>query len=411
MAVLLLYGQISNAATRPTERKVAPRRVDVTYVFWGLSPLGLSEQTGRSVSGMFHGELKDLLGDQVLAAKPWMDSEIRDSVAACKPLSACLAEAARAYGADRLIHGTVATIGDSYGTNLRMIDARRRRVIAKAGGSLRGERDRLLAQVRHLLLQLVAPDQLTGSLALEVDLDGQDVYVDGEHVGVTPLPDLVEGLAAGQHSLKISSPQIKDHLAFFTIDYGKTSPVFVEVAELEIRPEAGRISAAVPMAVGLKLGYASNFGAVSTPIFLAELAFRLAPLQERVQLSFESGYYQSSSEKTLRGVDLKARISLWVVPLLLRLAYRHPILPGITAYGGLAGGYFFLVKSIRSPILRRVTRRHFLLAYGGFLGGDVMLGPGRVTVETRYTDASLDGKRLSGNVAGMAGVLGYRVDL
>lgn len=204
-----------------------------TYVLWDVTPLGLGADVARSIDEMLLGELRRILGARLIETEPYVDAETRRHVDICGASTGCLAQVAGALGADRLITGTAATIGDAYGLNLKLVDARRGNDLARAETSLTGQHGEMLEGIHRLILELVAPTLLNGALAIEAELSGANIYLDGKLVGTTPMSSPIEGLTAGEHALKISSPLMEDYFQLVGIHHGKTTHVVVDSRQIE----------------------------------------------------------------------------------------------------------------------------------------------------------------------------------
>ena len=235
MALVTFGAQPQTRAASPIHSKnvgIAPSDGS-TYVLWDVTPLGLGVNVARSLDNMLRGELRRILGSRLIEIDLYVDAETRRHVEICGSSTGCLAQVAGALGADRLITGTAATLGKAYGLNLKLVDARRGVDLARAETSLTGRRGEMLQAINHLILELVAPTLLKGALAIEAELAGADVYLDGELVATTPLSAPIDGLTAGEHTLKLTSPLMLDYFEFVTIHHGKTTHVVVDARQIE----------------------------------------------------------------------------------------------------------------------------------------------------------------------------------
>lgn len=205
----------------------------LSYALWDIGPLGLSDETVASVKEMLLGVLHRVLGHRLVRVEPWVDAEMRHHISACGGTTECIVEVGGALGADRVILGVAGALGHNYSVNLKMVDVRERRDVAKAQAALEGEKSQILESMHLLILKLVDPSQISGKLDIQMALAGAEVYVDGKAVGTTPLPSPIEQLPAGEHALKITSPLMKDYFRFVTIHRGKTTHLSVDVQEIE----------------------------------------------------------------------------------------------------------------------------------------------------------------------------------
>ncbi len=203
-----------------------------TYLLWGVLSLGVSDRAAELVRSMLEGELHRSVGGQLITQPEGLTDEVRQLVDACGGTTECIAEAGGALGVDRIIFGVVTSIGDLYNLKLKLIDVHSHKDISKAGTSFDGERSKMLEAMQVLLFELIDPARLKGFLALELPLDGATVFVDSLEVGHTPLPAPIT-VEAGEHSLKITSPLMKDYFTFFTVYHEKTTTVRVDAEKVQ----------------------------------------------------------------------------------------------------------------------------------------------------------------------------------
>lgn len=381
------------------------------YALWELLPLGLDDETATILLAMLRTELAEIVGERLVLSARAVEPGLRRRIDDCDDRVACLAEASGAFGADRVIFGVVTNLGDHYNMSLKLLDVRGRKVIGRETAQLSGERNQLLEQIEILLYKLIAPDRLLGELALEIDLAGAAVLIDGEEVGTTPLATPSLKLGEGKHSLKVSSPVIEDYFTFFDIHYGKTTHVSVDAthikavtAELESAPPP-----VGPIGVALKVGYSANFGKVATPAFAVEAGFGLPVLLRGLSFSIEAGYGWSDSELDARGGGESVSISVWSLPVLARVTYELPVSPTPYVCGSL--GAAIVHREISSASSGRETEDGAELAFGGGAGVIVRLGPGGIIAEVTWTQTVGEQENIRGNLGGLRGVAGYRLEL
>ena len=378
------------------------------FVLWEISGLGTAPELPRLLSDMVQGEMERLFNGRV---SPRPSDEVKQRVADCtEELQVCLSEAAGATGADRLIYGTVATLGDAYSVNLRLVDAQTQQVLSRASANLSGERDQLLKQIEILLLKLVAPERLKGTLVLELNLSGAQVYLDGQHIGTAPLPGPIEGLPQGEHSLKVSSPEIQDYFTFFTVDYGKTSKVVVDATKIiETRTELqGAAHKWGPLAVGAKVGYTTNFRAISTPLVLSELALGLPILTDGLEAGIEGGYCWQDKHPTEPTRSEKTTVAIHLIPVRGKFSYSIPFGDWFAVRVGGTIGALLVYATVSSPSTGNVKDVTARLSAGGNLGLEIIAGPGRAGLEAAYVYVVPQSGLISGNLGGLAATLGYR---
>ncbi len=380
------------------------------YALWELLPLGLDDETADILLAMLRSELFEIAGDRLVLSPQAIEPGLRRRVDACEDRVACLAEASGAFGADRVIYGVVTNLGDHYSMSLKLLDTRLRRVIGRETAQLSGARDQLLQQIEILLFKLVAPERLLGELALDIDLAGAEVLVDGESVGTTPLSPATVKLGEGKHSLKVTSPVIEDYFTFFDIHYGKTTRVSVDATRIrEVRAELASAPVSIgPAGVALKAGYGANFGKVASPAFALEVSTGVPILARGLSVAVEVGYAWSESSGTVAGGE-RVTTSVRAMPLLVRTTYELPVAPAPYLCAGL--GAAVVRREIASASSGRERATGAELAVAGGAGVLWRVGPGGALLEVTWTHTFADPDNVRGNVGGLRGVAGYRLEL
>ena len=69
----------------------------------------------------------------------------------------------------------------------------------------------------------------TGTLELQSSTTGAEVDIDGERVGVIPLPGPLTNLAPGEHTIKVTKPGFAPYIDVFKVDRKKPTQVAVEL--------------------------------------------------------------------------------------------------------------------------------------------------------------------------------------
>ncbi|MCP4674030.1 MAG: porin family protein [Deltaproteobacteria bacterium] len=177
------------------------------------------------------------------------------------------------------------------------------------------------------------------------------------------------------------------------------------IATTDISLWAGR----PPLALGPRIGFATNFGMISSAVFAADFGYALPFLERNLSIGFEVGYYWSDAKQTSEDDSEKIETSVWGLPLLARIAYQIPVVP-FAFYFGIGGG---LVVSHAETVSKSAGRSASLKALptiAGFGGADVALGPGRVVLEVAYLHTFTRGLDVMGNLGGLVITVGYRFE-
>ncbi len=163
------------------------------------------------------------------------------------------------------------------------------------------------------------------------------------------------------------------------------------------------------VAVAAHLGYLTNFARVQAPFAAAELAVRLPPWRRAISLGLLVGWWGASTSGTASDGSERVDASISTVPLLARAAVQLP-LERVGVYLGATGGALVVRSAASSPSAGTSAATDVVGAGGGFVAADLHLGPGRLGAEVAYLYGALSGGAVSGNVAGLAATLAYRLE-
>ena len=195
-----------------------------------LQPLGTEQEIVDRLEELLRAEVGRLEGvklqERAITVKAVPQSD--EASAGCNT-EICLAQIGRACQVDELIFGTVATLGDSYVLDLKLIDVAKKQERRRESTTLSGDQAVLIEGVRGLAIQLVAPELFVGSLELRLEKPGAEVYIDGTLVGSTPL-QTVSGITPGKHALKIVLTGFKDFDRFVEVRHDRTTIVNVALS-------------------------------------------------------------------------------------------------------------------------------------------------------------------------------------
>ncbi|HVV86242.1 MAG TPA: PEGA domain-containing protein [Kofleriaceae bacterium] len=199
---------------------------------WRIDSLGLDAELVARLETLFRMELDRLAAsplptrhdlDKVIAADP--------ALASCSGEDHCLAAIGKRLGVEVIVTGTVAAMGDSYILNIKAVDVaggtQLRRIATEP---LRGSPDELIDAIRVAAYRLLAPDQLHGSIVVLSDAIGAAVLVDGQRVGMTPLPGPIQKLSLGDHTLRVEARGYQPFQDTVTVRFQKATRVTVRLA-------------------------------------------------------------------------------------------------------------------------------------------------------------------------------------
>lgn len=196
-----------------------------------LQALGTEGEIAESLEKFLYAEVQRLKGVtlqpkqqtvQKLAALPEAEQE-------CDGDTKCLLRMGKACGVNKLLFGTVASLGESYVLDLKLIDVRRGKEVDRQSVTLSGKKEIMIDGVRAIATQMLAPAQFVGSLELRLDKPGAEIFVDGELVGKTPLKR-IDGIKPGKHGLKIVLTGYRDFDRFVEVRFARVTIVNVSLS-------------------------------------------------------------------------------------------------------------------------------------------------------------------------------------
>lgn len=258
---------------RPIKRSVA---------IYPLQPLGTDPQIVDRIEDLVYAQAKTIKGLRVYSRKA-LKKKMAGAGKKCAGDLSCLAALGKKAGMATVVYGTVATLGDSYVLDLKLIRSKNRREMRRQSVSLSGDQSVLINGIRECLTQLVAPEQFVGSLSLRLDKPGAEVYIDGDLVGKTPLKDLGQ-LSPGKHALKIILSGYTDFDRFIEIHFQRTTIVNVALsgtsinATIEAAASSAQAEGGVPVIVVAedKKAQDQKTDPWASPLFLSGLGTTVA---------------------------------------------------------------------------------------------------------------------------------------
>lgn len=221
--ILLGLAWHSPAQAAPKARSVA---------IYPLQGLGTEADIVERIEDLLYAQVKTIQGVR-LFERDAMSKLLQKSNKACAGDLGCLAGVGRSARTASVIYGTVASLGDSYVLDLKLIRVRGAREIRRQSISLSGDQAVLINGIRETVTQLIAPEQYVGSLDLRLDKPGAQVFVDGDLVGKTPLKPL-DSLRPGKHALKIVLTGYTDFDRFVDVQFQRVTIVNVALSGTSI---------------------------------------------------------------------------------------------------------------------------------------------------------------------------------
>jgi len=159
-----------------------------------LGMLGMSNDERRSLELLLRNSIATIVGVVVI---PSVDvqmalSDPKNAAAAgCGGGPECAVAVGRVVGAERVVFGTLSTIGDAFSLNLRVMDTKTGKEVSREQSRTSGDRNVLIPEIRLAAYRLVAPDKILSTLEIESSVEGVEIEVNGIRVGTTPLKEPV----------------------------------------------------------------------------------------------------------------------------------------------------------------------------------------------------------------------------
>jgi hypothetical protein len=194
-------------------------------VVYPLRNLGVEEDVASSLLGFLRAEVAKLPG---VAA---VDLAKRGALvgANCRGEPKCLAAAGSKLGADEVVWGTVAGVGEAYSIDLKRIAVRSAREVARVTETLTGEREGLIDHVRAAAYKLLLPRSYVGTIELDIAEPGVEVFLDGKSSGTSPLRGPIANVAPGKHALKFVKVGFADLDRFVDVRFARATVVRVDL--------------------------------------------------------------------------------------------------------------------------------------------------------------------------------------
>ena len=186
----------------------AQKKDAAQYLFWHLMPAeGSTPELTSKVEKNLRHFFEKKKGDLLLGGMT-MDSLIlvegNEKFLRCGTGSACISGLGDLAGIPWVIAGEVRLTGGRVVTELVLVDTARKAVVSRASVESGGPPNH--SHMEELSVAMFDPEQYRGSLELSCAVEGAEVFLDGEKVGVTPLGEPLSGVFAGKHKLEVKKP-------------------------------------------------------------------------------------------------------------------------------------------------------------------------------------------------------------
>src|SRR5687768_3108614 len=223
-SALLLFAPLARAEgpDKALEQKIA---------VWRFDALGIEPELVQRLETLFRMEL-DRLAKKPGPSRREIDRVTTAAEQNCTGEEKCLGAIGKKLGVDVVVTGTVGAMGPNYVLNIKAVDSKTSTSLRRIQSEpLRGSPDDLIEGVRVAAYNLLAPEQLHGSVQIQSDLVGASVQLDSKDIGKTPLPNLgvVGKLTLGKHRLRVEASGYSPFEEEVEVRFQKVSQVVVRL--------------------------------------------------------------------------------------------------------------------------------------------------------------------------------------
>lgn len=210
-----------------------------TVVFAPLGALGITPGQARKIGTRLRRAARRISGFRWLAEKKLAARLSEPELADCTTQPDCLGAEARRLGADLVIAGDVGSIGGAYAVYLRLVDSSGKKLRATNG--VIHLRRRASKELRALLFRLLDPERHAGRLAVEVDVPGAWIYVDGRRVAKSPLSEPLS-VSAGTHALRVTHEEYRDFVRFVNVRFDEQTTIKAGLSAYPVHAQEMRLT-------------------------------------------------------------------------------------------------------------------------------------------------------------------------
>lgn len=195
---------VSLTAAPRLARAAPPRPIAVAVM--DLKAEGVPPSVANTIAGLVVSELRRLGLFQVTSmadVRSLIQFQTDRRMAGCAADVACVAEIGGALGVAYTVAGTVGKLGELHVVDLTLTDIRRAKVVASARAEGAGMGPETLKEVGRCVRRLTRPLRRgqSGYLLVRASEEGATVRLDGEIIGVTPLP--LTRVPGGLHDVEL----------------------------------------------------------------------------------------------------------------------------------------------------------------------------------------------------------------
>ena len=216
----------------PIARAQSPEQaLEQKIAVWRFDALGIEPELVQRLETLFRMEL-DRLAKKPGPSRREIDRVTTAAEQNCTGEEKCLGAIGKKLGVDVVVTGTVGAMGPNYVLNIKAVDSKTSTSLRRIQSEpLRGSPDDLIEGVRVAAYNLLAPEQLHGSVQVQSDLVGATVQLDGKTLGKTPLPNLgvIGKQTLGKHRLRVEASGYSPFEEEVEVRFQKVSQVVVRL--------------------------------------------------------------------------------------------------------------------------------------------------------------------------------------
>jgi len=237
---LVLATSLITAAFSPARALAAD---DVGTVVLGIEPLeGAPDAVAAEITDALRQRVAATKGYQLLQGKDLVEVKL---VFACPDAApACMSQAGKSLGADKVIFGNVKRTGNDYQLTLKLLDVSRAVVesfTAETVPKKHADAAGLRSSAAGWLAKLSGKGG--GSIQVRANFPGAAVSLDGTQVGTTgSSPVAIPDVAPGRHEVTVEKSGYTTTKQEFTLAAGQSLPLNLTLSPVSVevpRPEGG----------------------------------------------------------------------------------------------------------------------------------------------------------------------------
>jgi len=239
LTLICVLAGASPAAAQSSDQKI------VVAPITNLGAEGSSTQSSKLASAIV-AAIDAVPGYTVVPEKAMFNTikqAKRPELRTCDGDRECLAKLGALFEAPLVVYGELGGLGDAQVVALKLIETASRREVRSTTAEFGDSGSGYESNARGAAYRLLAPGLFVGTLALEVDIEGATIYLDGARLGKSPQPPIKAEV--GAHALRVTHPEYRDFVRFVDLAFDKQVELAVgltafPIIDNEMRENAGK---------------------------------------------------------------------------------------------------------------------------------------------------------------------------